>query len=83
VGADANGQRYAGSSNGFDKGQNKAADAAGVIRVPSKKGNYAQENLVQQDPDLKKVGTWKRVPWGSSEHDCAGQLSKVGVQVEK
>jgi hypothetical protein len=83
VGADANGQRYAGSSNGFDTGQNKAADAAGGIRVPRKKGAYAQENLVQQDPDLKKVGAWKRVPWGSSEHDGAGQLSNAGAQVEK
>jgi len=56
---------------------------AGVQCVPSKADQHAEENLLREVPDLKKVGTSKRAPCGPSEHDCARQLEEKGVEVEK
>jgi len=82
VGEDANGNLHAGSSNGFDRGQREAADNLGVSRVPSRKGNHAEENLMDAVPDLKRVGTSKRNPCGPSEKNCAGQLKEKGIEVD-
>lgn len=70
---------FAGSSNGFDRGQRAAAEARGVICVSCKKGAHAEENLMREVPDLKPVGTSKRSPCGPSAHNCAGQLANRGV----
>ena len=82
VGRDSKGNLFAASSNGFDAGQRAMADALGIKRVPSKKGNHAEENLMDAIHDLKAVGTSKRDPCGPSEHDCAGQLEKRNIKVD-
>jgi hypothetical protein len=83
VGEDAAGNRYAASSNGFDKGQRAAADALGIKRVPTIKGKHAEESLMEAVPDVKRIGTWKRDPCGAGEHNCAGQAAAKGVEVER
>ena len=82
VGENSQGQLFAGSSNGFDRGQRGAAQARGVTCVSCKKGAHAEENLMREVPDLKQVGTSRRSPCGPSEHNCAGQLADQGVRVE-
>ena len=82
VGEDANGNLHAGSSNGFDHGQREAADNLGVNRVPSRKGNHAEENLMDAVENLRKVGTSKRNPCGPGEKNCAGRLRERGIEVD-
>jgi RHS repeat-associated protein len=82
VGENSEGELFAGSSNGFDRGQRQAAQARGVKCVSCKDGAHAEENLMWEVPDLKRVGTSRRSPCGPSEHNCAGQLAERGVQVE-
>jgi RHS repeat-associated protein len=82
VGEDAQGVLWAGSSNGFDKGQRAAADRLGVQRVPSRKGAHAEENLLREVPELKRAGTSKRAPCGAGEHNCAAQLERAGVEID-
>ncbi|WP_444923039.1 FG-GAP-like repeat-containing protein [Microbulbifer sp. DLAB2-AF] len=82
VGEDVNGNLFAGSSNGFDAGQRAAADALGIKRVPSRRGTHAEEDLMHYVNGLKKVGTSKRSPCGASEHNCAAQLLKRGIEVD-
>ncbi len=82
VGENAQGQLFAGSSNGFDRGQRAAAQSRGVTCVSCKKGAHAEENLMREVPGLRRVGTSKRSPCGPSEHNCAGQLADRGIEVE-
>lgn len=82
VGEDASGGLHAGSSNGFDAGQRAAADRLGVRRVPSHRGTHAEEDLLREVPDLRRVGTSRRAPCGPGEHDCAGQLQHADVEVD-
>lgn len=86
VGEDAAGSLYAGSSGGFDAGQRAAADALGIIRVPSRTVGgqvlHAEENLVGAVPDLQRVGTSVRPPCGPLEHNCAAMLDELGVVVD-
>jgi RHS repeat-associated protein len=82
VGEDAAGGLHAGSSNGFDRGQRAAAEKLGVRCVRCKGDNHAEENLLREVPDLRKVGTSKRSPCGPGEHNCRGQLEQRGVKIE-
>jgi RHS repeat-associated protein len=82
VGQNAAGVLFAGSSNGFDAGQRAMADKLGIQRVPSSTGNHAEENLVKCVPDLKSVGTSKREPCGPTEHNCAGKLAELKIDVD-
>jgi hypothetical protein len=83
VGVDASGKPYVGSSNGFDPGQKEMADRLNITRVPSSRGNHAEENLLKADVGIMKVGTWHRMPCGPMEHDCLKQLISRGVEVEQ
>ncbi|MGI9303951.1 MAG: polymorphic toxin-type HINT domain-containing protein, partial [Gammaproteobacteria bacterium] len=78
VGEDASGNLFAGSSKFFDKGQRAAADALGIKRVPSRKGNHAEENLLDAVPDLRRVGTDKLDPCPN----CLRQLIERGVKID-
>lgn len=82
VGMDKNGGLHAGSSGGFDEGQRKMAERLGIPRVPTKKGKHAEENLMSCIEGLKSVGTSKRAPCGSDEHNCAKQLTDAGIDVD-
>lgn len=78
VGEDANGNIFAGSSGGFDKGQRAAADALGVQRVPTRAGRHAEENLLDAVPDLQRVGTDALDPCPR----CLPQLIERGVKID-
>lgn len=82
VGENSEGELFAGSSNGFDKGQRAAAEELGVKCVSCKKGQHAEENLLREVPDLKRVGTSSRAPCGAGEHNCRGQLLEKGVEID-
>lgn len=82
VGQDGGRQLHAASSNGFDAGQRAAADRLGVNRVRHRRGEHAEEDLLREIPDLKRVGTSKRAPCGPSEKNCAQQLKDAGVEVD-
>lgn len=82
VGEDAGGRLYAGSSNGFDRGQRAAAEALGIKCVSCKAGAHAEENLLREVPGLRRVGTSKRSPCGPAEHNCRAQLEERGVDIE-
>ena len=82
VGEDINGQLFAGSSNGFDRGQRAAAEQFGIVCVSCKKGMHAEENLLREVPGLKRVGTSVRTPCGAGDHNCRGQLLDRGVGIE-
>jgi hypothetical protein len=47
VGADSEGGRFAGSSNGFDAGQRPVLERLGIIRVPGSGALDAGEELLQ------------------------------------
>ncbi|GAB3172620.1 hypothetical protein GCM10027059_42390 [Myceligenerans halotolerans] len=74
---------YAGNSNGFDTGQKAALDRLGITRVRSREGFHAEEELLEEVPDLVRVGTYKRFPCGPDEHNCALQLAERGVKVDQ
>jgi uncharacterized protein RhaS with RHS repeats len=82
VGENSQGELFAGSSNGLDKGQRAIAKENGIAIVRSKRGAHAEENVMRDVPDLKRIGTSRRSPCGPSEHNCARQLSERGVEVE-
>lgn len=82
VGEDADGALFAGSSNGFDSGQRAAAARLGVTCVSCRAGSHAEENLIREVPNLRRVGTSSRSPCGAGEHNCAGQLRDRGIQIE-
>jgi RHS repeat-associated protein len=82
VGEDASGTLYAGSSNGFDRGQRAAAEGLGVRCVSCKGGAHAEENLIREVPNLQGVGTSSRLPCGVGEHNCRGQLEQRGVRID-
>ena len=79
VGQRVNGQRVVSSSNGLDKGQRAAAKQAGLTVIPSKKGNHAEENIMEAHDDVTHIGTSKRDACGPGEHDCAGQMAERGI----
>ncbi|QWW19103.1 hypothetical protein I6B53_08240 [Schaalia sp. 19OD2882] len=81
VGMDSKGGLWAGSSNGFDRGQAAMCDKLGIEIVPTMNGKHAEEELLNGVPDLVAVGTSNRMPCGPAEHDCAGQLADKGIQV--
>lgn len=82
VGQMLDGSLYAGSSNGFDRGMREAAKRLGINPVPSSRGHHAEENLMKwlNAEHLFRVGTDKRAPCGSNEHNCAGQLDGNGIE---
>ena len=82
VGADEQGNLFAGSSNGFDRGQREALDRLGITRVPGSASLHAEEELLRGVSGLQRVGTSVRTPCGPSEHNCALQLLQRGVAVE-
>lgn len=82
IGANSEGELFAGSSNGFDAGQRAALEDLGITRVPGSPELHAEEELLRGVPGLTRVGTSVRMPCGPLEHDCALQLANAGVQVE-
>jgi RHS repeat-associated protein len=82
VGQDSSGNLFAGNSNAFDAGQRAALERLGITRVPSIEGMHAEEELLAGVDDLVKVGTYKRLPCGADEHNCAAQLAARGVEVD-
>ena len=42
----------------------------------------SEENLMDAVPDLERVGTAKRSPCGSDEHNCFDQLSERGIEID-
>ena len=82
VGEDAEGNLYAGSSNGFDSGQQQAAESLGIKPVRCMPQAHAEENLMREVSNLKRVGTSVRVPCGASEHNCRGQLISRGIKID-
>jgi hypothetical protein len=83
VGEDAEGRLHAGSSNGFDRGQRAAAESMGIRCVGCKAGAHAEENLLREVPELRRIGTSARSPCGPSEHNCEAQLLERGVEIER
>jgi hypothetical protein len=82
VGIDAEGNLFAGSSNGFDRGQSAALSRLGISKVTGSSKLHAEEELLRGVPNLKRVGTSVRMPCGASEHNCALQMSDRGVEME-
>jgi hypothetical protein len=82
VGEDAQGNLFAGSSNGFDKGMKSKAAELGVMPVRSDSNLHAEEDLLREVPDLTRVGTSKRTPCGPSEHNCEAQLRARGIDID-
>ncbi|MFV0506142.1 MAG: hypothetical protein ACK5L5_05450 [Bacteroidales bacterium] len=88
VGQDVDGNLFAASSNGLDAGQRAKALELGITSLNSStvmvdgKNLHAEEVRLKDVDNLDTVGTWKRVPCGSDEHDCAKQLKDKGVKVE-
>jgi hypothetical protein len=86
VGQDEEGNLVAGSSNRFDAGQIEMARSLGIRRVPSIYDQHAEENLISDYQgsftQLKRVGTDVRAPCGVEEHNCAGQLDRLGIEHE-
>jgi RHS repeat-associated protein len=84
VGQDEAGNLTAGSSNGFDSGQREVADSLGIRRVPTLADQHAEENLLSENEGsmwpLKRVGTDARDPCGPTEHNCAQQLTDLGIE---
>ena len=83
IGENSAGELFAGSSNGFDRGQRTMAQLPGIECVPCKAGMHAEENLLREVPRLRRVGTSVRMPCGPGEHNCAAQLQQALVKVEK
>jgi hypothetical protein len=82
VGEDASGKPYVASSNGLDAGQRAMAQELGLTIVKSAAGRHAEENLLDSVPDLIRVGTDKRYPCGSAEHNCLQQLRDRGIIID-
>jgi hypothetical protein len=76
------GKMYAGSSNGFDRGQREMAEMLGIECVSCKKGAHAEENLLREVDDMERVGTSERAPCGPGEHNCLGQLEERGIEID-
>jgi hypothetical protein len=88
VGQDSKGNLFAASSNGLDAGQQAKALELGMTPLNTStvqvdgKTLHAEEVLLHNIDDLESVGTWKRIPCGTTEHNCAKQLSDKGIKVE-
>jgi hypothetical protein len=85
VGKDDQGKLWAGSSNGFDKGQKAMCVQLGIETVPTRYDKHAEENLLAHwwlEQHLKVVGTSKLDPCGPEWHDCEGQLLQKRVIID-
>ena len=82
VGESKDGVRYVGSSNRLDKGQKEKASQLGLRAVKDRKGKHAEEDLMDQVPELKRVGSNKRAPCGPDEHNCRRQLQDRGIEID-
>jgi RHS repeat-associated protein len=85
IGQDAEGSLWAGSSNGFDRGQRAALERLGINRVVGSNTLHAEGELLRADKGglftLKSVGTWSRMPCADAGFMCAASLDARGVTV--
>jgi hypothetical protein len=82
IGEDSQGQLHAGSSSYFDAGQRAALRELGIGRVPPIQGYHAEEEILTGVPDLVRIGISGQPPCGPEAHDCLGQLTNAGVEIE-
>ena len=84
VAEDANGQLWVGaSSGGFDSEQRQVAEGLGLNFVQTRGDNHAEENLMQQVPNIVRMGTSRApCPPGPKTHGCAVQLQERGIIVD-
>jgi hypothetical protein len=74
------GSLYAGSSYGFDAGQKAMAQLLGINLIPTDRRLHAEENLIKfLKGNFCTVGTYQQAPCGPDRHDCAGQLTRLGI----
>jgi hypothetical protein len=83
VGMDSGGNLFAGSSNGFDAGQRAVLARFGIERVPGNGMLHAEEELMMQIPDLQRIGVSGPPICGPESHNCLGQLTRLGVQIDR